>query len=108
MQANLGRLPRLLNASGQSVEKLLRRCWQYFGPWNVPEPEPEPEPKRKPYDVDVEWLQKHCPSPALHTRAAIALKVPNTGMDWLDDMIKQSRQLDLEAARQAAKGGDAS
>ena len=106
MQANLGRLPRLLNASEQSVENLLRRCWQYFGPWTVPAPQPESEPNSKPYDVEFE--SKWSRNVTLRQRAAIALKIPDSGLDWLDDMIKQSRQLDLEAAKQAAKGGDAS
>ena len=108
MEANLGRLPRLINAYMEVSAKLTERCLQFFGPWTVPNPEPELSPAPV---YDREWYERvsqDSQNVTKRERAAIALKIPDSGLDWLDDMIKQSRQLDLEAAKQAAKGGDAS
>jgi len=33
---------------------------------------------------------------SLRTFAAIHLRVPDSGIDWLDEMIKRSRELDRE------------
>ena len=106
MGKKLGLVPRLIKAIVGIFEKAGDRFFEYLGPWTEPQPEPEPEPKRVPYDRELESKWSH--NVTLRQRAAIALKIPNSGLDWLDDMIKQSRQLDLEPAKQAAKGGDAS
>ncbi len=99
MAATLGRLPRFIKSFNERLENSNAWILQWLGPW----PEPEPTRARAPQDLDLEWLQKHSSGNALHIRAAIALKIPNTGMAWLDEMIKQSRQLDIEDAK-SAKG----
>ena len=38
----------------------------------------------------------HCNGMTLRQYAAIHLKVPNSGTDWLDDMIKQANKIDAE------------
>ena len=35
---------------------------------------------------------------SLRTFAAIHLRVPDSGIDWLDEMIKRSRELDRSSA----------
>lgn len=101
MRTHTGQLPQLLKAVREFGDKFFDQSHKYLGPKEQPDP-------KEGYIVKVAAPSDQQTSVTLRARAAIALKVPNSGLLWLDEMIKQSRQLDLEAAKQAAKGDDAS
>ena len=44
----------------------------------------------------VQTLGLHITGMTLRQYAAIHLKVPNSGMDWLDEMIEEANKLDRE------------
>ncbi len=97
MGTKLGLLPRLINVYVELCGKLKQRCLQWFGPLKEPEP-------TEGFVMRTLAPSNQQTSVTLQQRAAIALKIPNSGLDWLDEMIKQSRQLDIEDAKKAAKG----
>ena len=55
---------------------------------------PQPTPPPVPIVYETSELEKI----SLRTYAAIHLRVPDSGIDWLDEMIRQSRELDSAGA----------
>ena len=72
-------------------------------PREYPFPEPQPdsartEPLTPPVPVIYEESKlSDLEKMSLHTYAAIHLRVPDSGIDWLDKMIQRPRQLDHES-----------
>jgi hypothetical protein len=60
-----------------------------------PLPDAKPEPVAPPIPVVYEKEEREQMS--LRAYAAIHLRVPDSGMDWLDEMIRRSRELDSGA-----------
>jgi hypothetical protein len=68
-------------------------------PPEVPLPEPGPgfsksQPASPPVPVIYESTELE--NMSLRAYAAIHLRVPDSGIDWLDDMIRRSRELDVQ------------
>ena len=62
-------------------------------PFPGPSPRiPKPETQSAPIPVVYEKLELD--SMSLRAYAAIHLRVPDSGIEWLDEMIRQSRDLD--------------
>jgi hypothetical protein len=65
-------------------------------PPEVPFPDPvvpkRSEPSAMP--VPIVYEEKEMEQMSLRTYAAIQLRVPDSGIDWLDQMILRSRELD--------------
>jgi hypothetical protein len=47
-------------------------------------------------DTGSTWSEHIDPGMTLRQYAAIKLKVPNSGTDWLDEMIEEANRLDRE------------
>lgn len=60
-------------------------------------PFPNPIPRRSsapPPPVPVVYESTELEKMSLRTYAAIQLRVPESGIEWIDDMIRRSRDLD--------------
>jgi hypothetical protein len=72
---------------------------------NPPFPPEIPFPERKTGSpasappIPVIYEQSEIEQMSLRTYAAIQLRVPESGIDWLDKMIEHSRELDRETGR---------
>ena len=79
----------------------------WFGASTPPEfPAPDPHPKFQPPEpvaapVPVVYETSELEKMTLRAYAAVQLRVPESGIEWLDKMIERSRELD------AANGGSA-
>lgn len=69
-------------------------------PPEFPGPErPEPSKAHSPAPpVPVIYETTELEKMSLRTFAAIHLRVPDSGIDWLDQMIRRSRELDRESS----------
>jgi hypothetical protein len=61
----------------------------------VPEPSPRtPKPESQSPPIPVVYEEAELENMSLRAYAAIHLRVPDSGIEWLDEMIRQSRDLD--------------
>lgn len=68
-----------------------------FFPPEVPLPETQPSvTERAQPPIPVVYEENEMDRMALRTYAAIQLRVPESGIDWLDTMILRSRKLDRQ------------
>lgn len=70
-------------------------------PPEFPFPEPFPtsaKPDSGPLPIPVVYETAALDKMSLQAYAAIHLRVPDSGIDWLDNMIRRSRELDLDSA----------
>ena len=66
-------------------------------PPEVPLPEPQPRlTERVQPTVPIVFDDDETERMSLRTYAAIQLRVPDSGIDWLDKMIERSRKLDRQ------------
>jgi hypothetical protein len=69
-------------------------------PPEVPFPEPSPRspaPESTSVPIPVVYETAELDKMSLQAYAAIHLRVPDSGIDWLDRMIRRSRELDQHA-----------
>jgi hypothetical protein len=63
-----------------------------------PEPGPRtPKPESQAPPIPVVYEKGELESMSLRAYAAIHLRVPDSGIDWLDEMIRRSRDLDTRS-----------
>jgi hypothetical protein len=63
----------------------------------IPEPRPaKPEPTS--YPIPVVFESTELEKMPLRAYAALHLRVPDSGIDWLDEMIRKARELDARPA----------
>ena len=77
----------------------MRTSFDAIFPPGFPFPEPgprtaKPEFQSPPVPVVYEEAELEKENMSLRAYAAIHLRVPDSGIDWLDEMIRQSRDLD--------------
>lgn len=65
-----------------------------FCPPEVPFPEPHPSQTGDAQTSIPIVFEEETEGMSLRTYAAIQLRVPDSGIDWLDAMIERSRRLD--------------
>ncbi|MBV8551995.1 MAG: hypothetical protein JOY54_11900 [Acidobacteriaceae bacterium] len=71
-------------------------------PPEFPFPEPNPAVREEHASplIPVVYEVTELENMTLRIYAAIHLRVPDSGVDWLDKMIRRSRKLDLEFPRE--------
>ena len=73
-------------------------------PPEFPVPEPHPaKPESTSPPIPVVFENTELEKMSLRAYAAIHLRVPDSGIDWLDEMIRKARELDVRSvAKQAS------
>jgi hypothetical protein len=63
----------------------------------VPEPPDSPKPESTSAPIPIIFENTELEKISLREYAAIHLRVPDSGIDWLDKMIRKARELDVRS-----------
>jgi hypothetical protein len=67
-------------------------------PPEFPVPEPHPaKPESASYPIPIVFETTELEKMSLRAYAAVHLRVPDSGIDWLDEMIRKARELDTRS-----------